>query len=467
MTKSGTQAGKDTWAVDLAGLPRGSFFQYAIELVDQQNNSRWMNNGGNDYVAPVVRPGQTDFTPPVASHSPSNTVTAAASLTLTLSATDAVDPSPKIYYTTNGSVPTTASTLYTAPIIVTNTNPNGVDMVVRYFAIDAEENRSPTQTVEVNVGQTQNFGPDRPYSSNPTLGKAVANNGIVIDGANTANEWTNDKLIALGMANDDPRTLGQNWTMHEAPLNLTHIWAAWDDDNLYLAWQFVDVTDVIDGANAGGAGSGRIGSNDGILQWIALDTKPDQGASKDMWGKNANKQNVAQPLWNGANKPDFQIYLAGSLWQGFISRAVNNVFPVDDGGVNYFKIAGGSATQPGFQTGKGALFAGTSLWGVDDADGRRAAGAPTRNFAIQGHNGARDSFYEIKIPLSFLGVTKTQLESQGLGVMIGAGSNSTIDVLPQDDGATLDTQGVEAWNSPLEWGDVDSITAPFARIGAW
>ena len=468
MTKSGSAGGKDTWAVDLAGLPRGSFFRYAIELVDQQNNSRWMNNGGNDYVAPVVRPGQTDFTPPAVAHSPSSTVTAAASLTLTLIATDAADPAPKIYYTTNGSLPTTGSTLYTAPIVVTNTNPNGVDMVIRYFAVDAEDNRSLVQTVEVNAGQTQNFGPNRPYSSNPTLGKSVANNGIVIDGANTGNEWADDKLVALGMANDDPRSLGQNWTMHEAPLNLTHIWAAWDDNNLYLAWQFVDVTDVIDGANAGGAGSGRIGSNDGILQWIALDTKPDQGAAKDMWGKNANKQNVAQPLWNGANKPDFQIYLAGSLWQGFISRAVNDVFPVDDNGVNYFKIlGGGSATQLGFQAGKGALFAGTSLWGVDDADVRRAAGAPTRNFMNQGHSGLRDSFYEIKIPLSFLGITKAQLEAQGLGVMIGAGSNSTIDVLPQDDGATLDTQGVEVWNSPLEWGDVDSITAPFARIGAW
>lgn len=468
MSKSGTQGGKDTWVVDLAGLPSGSFFQYAIELVDQQNSSRWMNNGGNDYIAPVVRPGQTDFTPPVASHSPSNTVTAAASLTLTLSATDNLDPLPKVYYTTDGTTPTTASTLYSAPIVVTNTNPNGVDMTVRYFTIDAQDNRSVARTVDVTVGQTQSFGPNKPYSTNPTLGKAVANNGITIDGANTGNEWSDDKLVALGMANDDPRTLGQNWTMHEAPLNLTHIWAAWDDNNLYLAWQFVDVTDVVDGANAGGAGSGRIGSNDGILHWIALDTIPEVGATKDVWGKNANKQNVAQPLWTGVNKPDFQIYLAGSLWQGFISRAVNNAFPVDDGGVNYFKIlGGGSATQLGFQAGKGALFAGTSLWGVDDADARRAAGAPTRNFMAQGHNSARDSFYEIKIPLNFLGLTKAQLESQGLGVMIGAGSASSVDVLPQDDGATLDTQGVEAWNSPLEWGDVDSITAPFARIGAW
>jgi hypothetical protein len=389
-------------------------------------------------------------------------------MNITLSATDAIDPSPKIYYTVDGSTPSTLGILYTGPIPVTNTNNNGVDMVVRYFAIDAEGNRSPLQSVEVNVGQTQNFGPDKPYSTNPSLGKSVANGGIAIDGANTANEWTDDKLIALGMANDDPRSLGSNWTMHEAPLNITHIWAAWDDNNLYLAWQFVDVTDVIDGANAGGAGSGRIGSNDGILQWIALDTKPDQGATLDMWGKNANKQNVAQPLWTGTNKPDFQLYLAGSLWQGFISRAVNNAFPVDDNGVNYFKIlGGGSATQLGFQAGKGALFAGTSLWGVDDADARRTAEAPTRNFMTQGHNGARDSFYEIKIPLNFLGLTKAQLESQGLGVMIGAGSASTLDALPQDDGATLNTQGVEAWNSPLEWGDVDSITTPFARVGAW
>jgi glycosidase len=468
LTKTGTQNGTDTWSVDLAGLPRGSAFQYAIELVDQQNASRWMNNGGVNYNAPVIRPGQTDFAPPTASHSPSVTTVAAATMNITLSSTDAIDPSPKIYYTVDGSTPSTLGILYTGPIPVTNTNNNGVDMVVRYFAIDAEGNRSPLQSVEVNVGQTQNFGPDKPYSTNPSLGKSVANGGIAIDGANTANEWTDDKLIALGMANDDPRSLGSNWTMHEAPLNITHIWAAWDDNNLYLAWQFVDVTDVIDGANAGGAGSGRIGSNDGILQWIALDTKPDQGATLDMWGKNANKQNVAQPLWTGTNKPDFQLYLAGSLWQGFISRAVNNAFPVDDNGVNYFKIlGGGSATQLGFQAGKGALFAGTSLWGVDDADARRATGAPTRNFMTQGHNGARDSFYEIKIPLNFLGLTKAQLESQGLGVMIGAGSASTLDALPQDDGATLNTQGVEAWNSPLEWGDVDNITAPFARVGAW
>ncbi|MFM8364621.1 MAG: chitobiase/beta-hexosaminidase C-terminal domain-containing protein, partial [Verrucomicrobiota bacterium] len=448
--QNSTVGSTDTWSIDIPGQAQGSSIRYAIELIDQQGNSRWMNNGGNDYRAPVIRPGQTDILPPSASHTPTNTVTSAQSLVLTLTATDNADPSPQIRYTTDGSSPSTTSLLYSGPITVSTSS------TIRYFAIDNEGNLSPVTSVNVVVGQTQNFGPNKPYSTNPSLGKAVANGAITADGINNS-EWTDDKLIALGMANDDPRSLGSNWTMHEAPINLTHIWAAWDDNNLYLAWQFVDVTDKIDPANAGGAGGSRIGANDGILQWIALDTKADQGAAKDMWKKNGN-----QTLWNGTNKPDFQIYLAGSLWQGYISRAINNAFPVDDGGVNYFNLAGAGITA-----GKGARFAGTSLWGVADADDRRSAGAPARNFITESHDTARDSFYEIKIPLTFLGLTKAQLESQGLGVMIGAGSNSCVDVLPQDDGATLNTQGVETWNSSLEWGDIDSITTPFARVGAF
>ncbi len=456
MTRTASDDSGDTWSVEIPGKSAGSLFKYAIELVDQQGNSHWLNNGGADYTANVVRPGQTDFEPPVTSHTPANTTTSASSLLVTLLATDAIDPAPRIHYTTDGSNPNLTSPLYTGMINVTDTG-NGVDMVIRYFAVDADGNQSAIKSIEVRVGQTREFGPNKPYSVNPTLGKAVANGSLILDGTNTANKWTDQNLIALGMANDDPRSLGSNWTMHEAPINLTHIWASWDDTHLYLAWQFVDVTDIIDPANAGGAGSGRIGSNDGILQWIALDTKPEAGAAKDMWGKNKG-----QPLWNGPNKPDVQIYLAGSLWQGYVSRAVNNVFPVDDGGVNYFTTAAAGITHA-----KGATFAGTSLWGINDTDDRRNGDAPYRNFLTLGHNWARDSFYEIKIPLAFLGLTRAQLESQGIGVMIGAGSASPMDVLPQDDGATLNTPGVETYNSSFEWADTDSITVPFARIGAW
>jgi glycosidase len=458
MDKTASDAEGDTWSVELPVQPSvGDQLRYAIELVDAQGNSTWVNNGGGDFLVPVGRPGQTDFTAPTASHSPSNTTSANTSIQVTLAASDDTDLAPVIHYTTDGSTPTTSSAVYSAPLDFTDTGAD-LDATLRYFAVDADGNRSATTSVEIRLGQTREFGPNKPYSTNPTLGAAGTK---VIDGANNG-EWTDDNLIAIGMANDDPRSLGSNWTMHEAPLNITHMWAAWDDTHLYLAWQFVDVTDIVDPANAGGAGSGRIGSNDGILQWIAIDTKPGQGASRDMWGKNADAQGVVQPLWNGEEKPDFQVYLAGSLWQGYISRAVDNVFPVDDGGVNYFAIADAGVTAA-----NGALFAGSSLWGINDADDRKNNDAPYLNFASLGHDTSRDSFYEMKIPLAFLGLTRAQLESQGLGVMIGAGSNSTLDALPQDDGATLDSEGVEAWNSSLEWGDVDSITVPFARVGAW
>ncbi len=316
---------------------------------------------------------------------------------------------------------------------------------------DNNNDQNYTITIPGGGGGTNEPGGLTPYSTNPTKGSRVSNGSITINGT-PGSKWSNSNLIAIDMANDDPRSLGDNWTMHEPPIDITHAWASWDDNNLYLAWQFVDITDVLDPANAGGAGSGKIGSNDGILQWIVIDTIPGQGATNDVWGK--------LNTWAGANKPNYQIYLAGSLWQGYVSRAVDGVFALDDGGVNYMAIA-----AAGISVAKGDTYAGGSeLWGVGDADDRYNPGAPSRNFIAEGHNVTRDSFYEMSIPLSFLGITAGQLESNGIGIMIGAGSESSMDCIPHDE-TTLDTPGVESYNSSFEWGDNDVFTSPFARIG--
>lgn len=158
------------------------------------------------------------------------------------------------------------------------------------------------------------------YSTN---GKGVGKNKtITIDGKNTSSEWTDDMLIATALAGDDPRTLGSSWSMHETPWNATHMWAAWDDSNLYVAWQYVDVTDIADPSNAGSSAGTRIfGMN--LIQWLAFDTKSGAGASIDMWGKNGGK-----PYWTGADKPETQIYLASNFTQGYMCNAVNDVFTV-------------------------------------------------------------------------------------------------------------------------------------------
>ena len=427
--------------------------QYAIEVQDSNGVSTWDNNGSSNFHIAIKDPNASDVDAPVVSYTPTDTTTDQMTLDVSLSAMDDTDPNPTIYYTTDGSTPTTGSTVYNGVAINVTDLGAGIDMTIKVIADDATGNVSAVTTIEVKVNEQFVGGGTKPYSTNPTLGQSVPNGAITIDGSPA--EWTDSMIVALDMANDDPRSLGSNWTMHEAPVDLTHIWAAWDDNNLYLAWQYVDVTDVIDGANAGGAGSGKISNNDGILQWIAIDTLPAAGSDIDVWGKNGG-----MPYWTGSTKPDYQLYLAGSLWQGYISRAVNGVFALDDGGINYMTTAAAGVTHA-----KGDTYGDNELWGVGDTDDRFNGGSPDRNFLAEGHDTSRDSFYEIAIPLSWLQITRAQLESNGIGVMIGGGSESALDTAPHSE-ATLDTPGVETYNSTFEWGDVDSIDAPFARVAA-
>ena len=77
---------------------------------------------------------------------------------------------------------------------------------------------------------------------------------------------------------------------------------------------------------------------------------------------------------------------------------------------------------------------------------------------------ALDKITSIRIPLTYLGVTSAYIESTGIGVMVGAGGESSMDSIPHDE-TTLATAGVTDWNSSLEWTKDDVFTVPFARIG--
>lgn len=264
-------------------------------------------------------------------------------------------------------------------------------------------------------------------------------------------------LIALDMANDDPRSLGDagsdGFSWHEAPADITHLWACWDDNNLYLAWQFVDLTDKLNPDNAGSALGGRISNSQGILQFVSFETIPGEGAVSNMWGK--------FDKMTGPNLPDYQIGMRSDLFSSYISRSMSGVFAGDSQlGTNYFTTA-----SRGITIARAAGFAANSLWGPWDLNSYLAnTNSAVTEFLGQGHDTNRDSFYEMAIPFTALGITKAQLESSGIGVFINVGANSSVDSIPND-GATLNTPNQGGDNSPLEWGDVDEFTAPYARIG--
>jgi hypothetical protein len=212
----------------------------------------------------------------------------------------------------------------------------------------------------------------------------VANGGITVDGANSG-EWTTNNAIALDMANDDPRSLGEQ---------LDHARGAHRPDprvgglgrHLPLPGLAVRGRHRHPGpGQRGRAGGGKISSNDGILQWLVLDTKPGAaGATNDVW----NKKNS----WAGVDKPDYQIYLAGSLWQGYISRATNNVFA---GGRRRRELQDGR--RGGHHGRQGQPVRGGAACGVwvmrQPVRGRRAESElPGRG----PQRSTRDSFYEAR-----------------------------------------------------------------------
>lgn len=131
---------------------------------------------GTDTVAPVVTP-----TPPGGTYASGQTVTLASNETAT------------IYYTTDGSTPTTASSKYTAPLTL-----NG-PLTLKYFAVDASNNSSAVVT------QSYSTGPDvtKPVvTANPAGGAYAPGTTITltVNEANSVIKYTKD--------GSDPLTAG-------------------------------------------------------------------------------------------------------------------------------------------------------------------------------------------------------------------------------------------------------------------
>ncbi|WP_157771439.1 carbohydrate binding domain-containing protein, partial [Paenibacillus sonchi] len=440
-TSTETFTVKATTFID-STVKEGTTYKYQVRARDAASNF-----SANSNEVTIEVPGAGDIIAPSAPTNVKGTATSASVALQWTASTDNVAVAGYEIYRGAVKVGTSTTPAFTDTGLAEETSYN---YTVKAF--DAANNFSAASaelTVVTLKGTIVIPGGDKPYSTNPSFGKRVSV-PITIDGTNSG-EWTDDMLIAIDMAGDDPRTLGSNWSLHESPMDLSHLWAAWDNEFLYLAWQYVDVTDIVDPANAGSAGGTPIRSMD-MPQTIAMDTIRGAGATHDMWKKNGK-----QPIWGGLDLPDYQFNIASNMFHsGYLSRAVNGVFPVDDGGVNY-KTGAAAGITVKFAKGKGY----TSLWGVKDADD---VNDPSKlfNFMALGHDSNRDTFYEAKIPLSALG--NPDMENAGIGVMLHQGEFSPMDTLPNDP-ATSDTPGISDSNSPKEWSDIDLLTAPFARIG--
>lgn len=302
------------------------------------------------------------------------------------------------------------------------------------------------------------------YQTNP--GNKVGKNAtITIDG--NFSDWSEDMKIAQGAAWD----VANHWKGgHEnCVLDTYSLYGAWDNNNLYLAWQMVNTTDTW-----AREGDGPLSDGGRVLDVpliVALSVDPNSTSM-------SNKNTDGGPIWGQKMGLTFDTHVDRLLYMsGKVGLGEPSMFKAVDenGNTNYttgclgFKANGieyamaegnieSSIMGLNYSKSPEDVFSDDSDW-VDYKTFKGEKGV---------HNTKYDSFYEIKIPLSTLGIDVNYLETNGIGAMVVATrGESALDCIPYDpsmiDNATGDYASDPSTSHEKD--DEDIITVPFARIG--
>lgn len=309
-------------------------------------------------------------------------------------------------------------------------------------------------------------GPSSYYKNNPTLGKKVT--GFVVDG--NPNEWKEDMLIVQGVANDDSRTFRGP---HEAPVyDLYQLYAAWDEENLYLMWQIVNVSDVVSPEQGyPNSDNGKPWNGDIPFQLVfdvdssagsngMIDGKTIEGhKDSHIWGiYNLYENNIADKILMFSSKPK-----VGN--PGIFSLNANGKF--DYTAVKLFKDFGITYAW-------GDYSVPSKIFGInkDQHRGLKVSDLEDEtqyvDFNTKNHKKTFDTIYEMKIPFTALGVDASYIENTGIGVMLVATfGQSGINSLPYDVATTDNAEKEYSSDASTskEKEDVDKFSSNFARIG--
>ena len=298
------------------------------------------------------------------------------------------------------------------------------------------------------------------YATNPS--GYGARKTITVDGDKS--DWDASMLIAQGVANDDPRVYA-HWSMHEKAIDDYAMYAAWDNNNLYIMYEMANVQDVVAPGEDFPLSQGNLWiDNLPVFMYIYTGagevTHNETGdGSGTLWATgttiDANSDHVIAYSTNASNGPF--IYTANSDGKLMPDTLVTK----------------GAATGINIKWGNGKTLSG-KLMGLPKAgtDNKRVAGdcvdAALTDFYTLGHSPKLDMFYEISIPLKNLDISASDIEQNGIGIMkVSTFGTSGMDCLPYDlsmaDNAAKPYSKDPSTSAEKE--DEDHITVPMARIG--
>ncbi len=198
--------------------------------------------------------------------------------------------------TTTANVTTTTLQAVTTTTITPTTTVTPSTTILSTTTISPTTTTTAPSTTTTNGTTTTTLSPTSYYKTNPNgqVGKykTTMNVSCAQMKSDNFNDWSADMIIAQGVGNDIAQSFRGS---HEAPIYDTYaLYAAWDDANLYLGWQFVNVVDVTDPAQGFPISDNGKPWNGNIPQMLAFDIDP----SKNGVGTLADGTGV----WGGYRK---------------------------------------------------------------------------------------------------------------------------------------------------------------------
>ena len=269
--------------------------------------------------------------------------------------------------------------------------------------------------------------------------------------------------IAQNIANNDPRVFA-HWSMHEMAIDDYALFAAYDDEYLYLMWEMTNMSDVVAHEDYP-ISQGNLWINN-LPIFIFLSVQPVRGNGGRMVGGGT--------IWNSGisleEKVDTIIACSTNASNGpFIYHYDESLgaFPTETSD----KYAESGITLK-FSNG----ILDTQVFGLKEcgSDNRRVSMDYDESsnwidfYKDTNHNKNLDMTYEMRIPLAKLGINKEHIKKNGIGIIkVSTFGTSGMDSLPYDksmsDNAHLPYSGDSSTSKEKE--DEDHITCKLARIG--
>ncbi len=398
---------------------------------------------------------------PVVTASPAGG-TFSSSVSVTLSVTPAT---ATIYYTTDGSTPSAADSRYTSTLSFTETTTlkaigigndgTAGDIVTCTFT------KSTSPAPDPQPQPSDNLITDY-YKVNPD-GKTGSNKTIAVSGhpaANAMSNWTADELIAQGVARDVAQAFKG---LHERPIVDSYsIYAAYDNDNLYLGVQLVYTVWDIYGEGKQ-PGESKPYNMDGHMFW-AFDLDPEKSFDGYI--------NGTGPIWNDKDKGakfnnGVDAVLMCSTKPGVGTPGF--FIPTPDGHASY-DAAYCKTVPANFYGYKDGLHPSIqNIWGQPFGSDPSALLGNEGFIDLRGEiDDSAHTFYEFKLPLSLLGITADYIRNTGIGVMYcDKYGTSPVGGTPYDPSYFDNVSGSYSMDpsSSKEKEDEDIITYAPARIG--